>query len=80
MDAFASEANARCPRYWSRFGEPGCEAVDALSVPDWGYSTCPCCGRRHREVAFPPMPLTRRAVLNAVLLMLVVPVAVLAPQ
>ncbi len=34
VDAFASESNSRAPRFWSRFGEPGCEAVDALSVGD----------------------------------------------
>ena len=34
VDAFASESNARTPRFWSRFGEPGAEAVDALSVSD----------------------------------------------
>jgi hypothetical protein len=36
VDAFASESNFQAERYWSRFGEPGCEAVDALSVGDWG--------------------------------------------
>jgi hypothetical protein len=32
VDAFASESNARVPRFWSRFFEPGSEALDALCV------------------------------------------------
>jgi hypothetical protein len=36
VDAFATESNrrAKADRYWSRFGGPGCKAVDALSVAD----------------------------------------------
>ncbi len=36
VDDFTSESNARAPRFWSRFHEPGFEAIDALCVPDWG--------------------------------------------
>jgi hypothetical protein len=32
VDAFASESNARSPRFWIRFHEPGSEAIDALCV------------------------------------------------
>ncbi len=52
VDAFASESNARAPRFWSRFHEPGSEAIDALCVPDWARSVCPVCGVAHREVLF----------------------------
>lgn len=85
VDLFASESNRRAERYCSRYGEPGSEAVDALMVPDWGQSLCPCCGRVHREVvyAFPPSglikPVVRKAVADAALCVLVVPVAVTAP-
>lgn len=86
VDAFASEANRRAERYWSRFGEPGCEAVDALSVADWGRSKCPRCGEWHRELvyAFPPSSLIRqtirKAIADAALCVLVVPVAITAPH
>ena len=43
VDLFASESNARAARYFSRYGEPGSEAVDALSVLDWAVSQCPLC-------------------------------------
>ena len=46
VDLFASESNARAVRYFSRFGEPGSEAVDALSVLDWAVSQCPLCAGR----------------------------------
>ncbi len=46
VDAFATESNQRAPRCWSRYGEPGSEAVEALSViearacaPDAGGGT-----------------------------------------
>ncbi len=45
VDAFASAANARTSRFWSRFLEPGAEAVDALSVLDWAQSPAPSAGR-----------------------------------
>jgi hypothetical protein len=86
VDAFASESNARAPRFWSRFFEPGSEALDALCVPDWARSLCPVCGLLHREViyAFPPSPLVRATVEKAcadrALCVLVVPVAILAPH
>ncbi len=41
VDAFASESNARAPRFWSRFHEPGAEAIDGLCAPDWARSMCP---------------------------------------
>ena len=61
VDAFASESNARDPRFWSRFPEPGSEAIDALCVPDWAQSICPTCGEAHRKVLFvhPPSALVR---------------------
>ena len=86
VDAFASESNARAQRYWSAFLEPGSEALDALSVLDWGQSRCPVCGSCHREVvyAFPPPELLRAAVAKALadsaLCVLVVPVSILAPH
>jgi hypothetical protein len=85
VDAFATEANRRCERFWSRFGEPGSEAVDALSVLDWKYSLCPACGDLHQEVvyAFPPLSAVRHAIkkatADAATIVLVVPVAVIAP-
>ena len=85
VDAFASASNARAPRFWSRFLEPGAESVDALSVLDWAQSVCPVCGSSHREVlyAFPPLSLVRAAVEKAcadrALCVLVVQVAILAP-
>ena len=84
VDAFASESNRRAQRYWSRFGEPGSEAVDALSVGDWGKSQCPSCGLWHREViyAFPPTGLirhvVRKATVDSAVCVLVVPVATTA--
>ncbi len=84
VDAFATESNRRARRYWSRYGEPGSEAVDALSVRDWGKSRCPRCGHWHREVvyAFPPSGLIRHVVRKAMVDMavcaLVVPVATTA--
>ena len=86
VDAFASESNARAPRYWSRFFEPGSEALDALCVPDWSRSVCPVCGSTHREVvyAFPPpqflRPAVEKACADRALCLLVVPVAILAPH
>ncbi len=86
VDAFASESNARTPRFWSRFHEPGSEAIDALCVPDWARSACPACGATHREVvfAFPPSALVRATVEKAcadrALCVLLVPVAILAPH
>jgi hypothetical protein len=86
VDAFASESNARAPRFWSRFFEPGSEALDALCVPDWSRSLCPTCGVLHREVvyAFPPpqflRPAVEKACADRALCVLVVPVAILAPH
>ena len=85
VDAFASACNARAPRFWSRFLEPGAELADALCAPDWAQSVCPVCGLLHREVlyAFPPPALVRATVEKAcadrALCVLVVPVAILAP-
>jgi hypothetical protein len=41
VNLFASEANARAARYFSRFGEPGAEVIDAFTVLDWAASQCP---------------------------------------
>jgi hypothetical protein len=85
VDAFASESNARVPRFWSRFHEPGSEVIDALCVPDWARSVCPTCGLAHREVLFlhPPAALVRATVEKAcadrALCVLLVPVAILQP-
>ena len=85
VDAFASASNARAPRFWSRFIEPGAELFDALCAPDWAQSACPACGQAHREVlyAFPPAALVRATVEKACadrpLCVLVVQVAILAP-
>ena len=85
VDLFASEANAKARRYFSRYGEPSSEAVDALSVPDWACSLCPRCGASHREVgfAYPPQPLIRhfvkKAIADSMLCVVVVPVAITAP-
>ena len=66
VDAFATESNARAPRYWSPHPEPGSEAVDALSILDWAVSSCPVCGADHRETiyAFPPLHLLRHHLLQ----------------
>ena len=86
VDAFATESNARAPRFWSRFGEPGAESIDALSVADWRSSACPVCGEVHGEVlyAFPPPTLLRatmeKAAADNARCILVVPVAVIAPH
>ena len=86
VDAFASESNARAPRFWSRFPEPGSEAICALAAPDWARSLCPACGFVHREViyAFPPDLLVRvtveKAMADRALCVLIVPVAILAPH
>lgn len=85
VDLFATESNARAARFFSRFSEPGAEAVDALSVLDWASSQCPVCGKQHREVgyAYPPPPLiqqfVKKAIADAMLCVVVVPVAVTAP-
>jgi hypothetical protein len=67
VDLFASAANALVPRFFSRYPEPGAEAVDALSVPSWNASPCPGCGCCHREVffAFPPAGLLGQFVAKA---------------
>jgi len=59
VDLFASSENTLVPRFFSRYPEIASECVDALSVPDWNASSCPGCGKLHREVvfAFPPMEL-----------------------
>ena len=86
MDAFASAANSRAPRFWSLFLEPDAEAVDALSVLDWASSNCPVCGTAHCEVvyAFPPPIMLRGAIANAMedwaLCVFVVAVAIIAPH
>ncbi len=68
VDAFATESNARAPRFWSPFLEPGAEAADALSVLDWAVSRFPVWSADHREViyAFPPLHLLRHALAKAI--------------
>ncbi len=84
VDTFASESNARAPRFWSRFHEPGSKAIDALCVPDWARSVCPTCCLPHWEVLFlhPPSALVRatveKACADSALCVLLVPVAILA--
>ncbi len=86
VNAFASESNARAPRFWSRFHEPGAEAINALGVPDWAHSECPACGAAHGEVvfAFPHSSLVRatvtveKACAYRALCILLVQVAILA--
>ena len=86
VDAFASTANARVPRFWSLFPEPDAEAVDALSVLDWAVSGCPVCCTSHCEVvyAFPPPVMLRGAIAKAMedlaLCVFVVAVAIIAPH
>ena len=86
VDAFASASNARAPRFWSRFLEPGAEAADALCLLDWAQSVCPVCGSSHREVlyAFPPLRLVaatvEKACADRALCVLIVPVSILAPH
>jgi hypothetical protein len=86
VDALASESNARAPRFWSHYHEPGCEAVDALSVLDWAQSDCPSCGVPHGDIlyAFPPPQLVRAVVRKACAdgarCVLVMAVAILAPH
>ena len=80
VDAVATESNSWERRYWSRYAEPCCEVVDALSVGRRGKSRCPVCGGWPRDVfyAFPPAGLVyhvvRKAVVNAAVCVLVVPV------
>ncbi len=50
VDAFASESNARAPRFCSRLHEPGAEAIDALCVLDWSHSKCPTGGAVHCKI------------------------------
>ena len=47
IDLFASRTNARLPRYFSRYPDPGAEATDALSQ-DW---------TREQAYCFPPFPV-----------------------
>jgi hypothetical protein len=85
VDAYATESNARVARYWSRYGEPGAESIDTLSVGDWAQSLCPVCACWHREVlfAFPPLHMAQATVTKAIedraLCILLVPVTILSP-
>jgi len=47
VDLFASRTNARLPRYFSRYPDPGAEATDALAQ-DWTGESAYC---------FPPFPV-----------------------
>jgi hypothetical protein len=82
VDLFATETNALTPRFFSRYAEPGTEAVDAMSVSSWNSSRCPACGATHRETvfAFPPIglirPMVRKLAVDGARGLVVVPTAV----
>ncbi len=84
VGAFASESNARAPRFWSRLHEPGTKAIDALCVLDWARSECPACCAAHGGAvfAFPHSSVVRATVEKAcadrALCILLVPVAILS--
>ena len=52
VDLFASSSNCVVPRFFARYPEPLAEAVDALAQPDWAFSRCQACHRRHWECCF----------------------------
>ena len=85
VDRFASAVNRRLPRFNSRYPEPDAEATDALAQLDWNSSSCPTCGRVHREVNYicAPRPLERaalrKAIADGVLAVIVTPLAVTNP-
>jgi len=85
FDLFASAGNTVAPRFAARYDEPGAETTNAFTMPDWGHSSCPGCGRMHRETvfAFPPSVLLgaciRKARMDQVRGIFIVPVAVSAP-
>ena len=58
VDLFASDANAKCTRFYARRHCPGVEAVDAFGVASWGRRLC-ACGHVHRETVYvcPPEPV-----------------------
>ena len=80
-DLFATEPNNRAERFCSHCREPGSEAVDELMVPDWVRSSC---DDLYRKVvnAFLPGRLIKstmpRAIADAALCVLLVPVSVMA--
>ena len=39
VDCFANSVNAKVPRFYSLFFQPGCFGVDALAF-DWGGENC----------------------------------------
>ena len=59
VDLFASVSNSLVPRFFARYAEPDAEGVDALAQTSWSASSCPHCGKKHREIfyAFPPQAL-----------------------
>ena len=67
VDTFASESNTLLPRFIARYAEPRAEVEDAFAAGNWDRSTCPFCGRCHREVlfAFPPANILNRFVAKA---------------
>ena len=85
IDLFASAGNTLTPRFAARYDEPEAETTDALTIPNWGQSTCPGCGGQHRETvfAFPPSGLLgvciRKARAEQVRGIFIVPVSVSAP-
>jgi hypothetical protein len=68
IDRFASASNRRLARFNSRFPEPEAEATDSLAQIDWNSSTCPVCGKQHREVnyIFAPRAVERMALRKAI--------------
>ena len=81
MDLFASSSNCIVPRFFARYPEPLAEAVDALSQPDWAFSRCQSCNRRHQECCFVfLLPLVlRKAEVDCLQGIFVVPFAVTDP-
>jgi len=58
VDLFASQENARLPRFYSFHHTPGAEGVDAFEKRSWAQESCPC-GEIHQECVyvFPPTEL-----------------------
>ena len=89
VDCFESAVNWRLPRFQvnspGRYPEPDAEVTDALAHLDWNSSSCPACGRVHREVNYicAPRPLERaalqKAIADGVLAVIVTILAVMNP-
>ena len=85
VDLFASSSNSIVPSFFARYPKQQAEAVDALPQPDWAFSRCQSCNRRHRECCFvfPPRQLLsrilRKAEVDGLRGIFVVPFAVTDP-